>query len=203
MLEAGNILLHRRAIQVGQPALFLDRDGVINIDGGYVHDPASVRLIDGAAAMVRAFNAIGWPVIVVSNQSGIGRGYFSRAAAIAVQDQIETLLMTEESWLDAVFLCSATPVSTGALAKWRKPDCGMFLAAEQLFGISLHDSIMVGDRLTDMQAAAGARLRGGFWLTQEPLADPFIDKFPVHVITSLEAVRPETLSVFTRSQSHG
>lgn len=86
-------MLVRRPIAPGTPALFLDRDGVVNIDTGYLADPESVTLRDGAATMIAAFNAAAWPVVIVSNQSGLGRGYFDLCTMLAVQEQIEVLLL--------------------------------------------------------------------------------------------------------------
>lgn len=196
MHEASNILLQHRVIEAGRPALFLDRDGVINVDTGYVSDPSKVVLLDGAAEMIKAFNKAGWPVIVVSNQSGIGRGYFSRATAIAVQDQIDALLERAGCWLDAVFLCAASPSSASDLAAWRKPSPGMLLTAAHLFGVSLRSSFIVGDKKTDMQAGALAHLQGGFWLTPEQPADIMIDNFPVIWTPDHRQIRPAQLSNF-------
>lgn len=145
-----------RPIRPGAPALFLDRDGVIIRDTGYVARPADVALLPGASDAIRTMNRAGWPVIVVSNQSGLGRGYFDAAALEAVQDHVEALLARGGAHLDAVLVCGAAPWETGPAAGWRKPSPGMIRAAEDLFASDLANSIMVGDRATDMIAARDA-----------------------------------------------
>lgn len=202
MSEAGNILLQNRVIQGRKSTLFLDRDGVINVDTGYVSEPSQVALMDGAAEMIKAFNKAGWPVIVVSNQSGIGRGYFSRAVAISVQDRIEELLEQAGCWLDAVFLCADSPGGSTDLATWRKPNPGMLLTAAHLFGVSLRSSIIVGDKKSDMQAGALAHLRGGFWLTPEQPDEMKIDNFPIIWRSDHKQIRPEELSVLGGEAHH-
>jgi D-glycero-D-manno-heptose 1,7-bisphosphate phosphatase len=160
-LPSSNFLRHAHPIAPGLPALFLDRDGVINHDSGYVSQVADVRLLAGAAPMIRRANQAGIPVIVVSNQSGLGRGLFDAAALHAVQDRIDTLLAEDDARLDAVFLCGVHPDETGTLASWRKPAPGMFLAAQALFGVDLIDSVIIGDKPSDLAAGAAARLRRG------------------------------------------
>lgn len=194
MAGGSNVALVHRPIGTGRAALFLDRDGVINIDTGYLSDPAHVTLRQGAAAMIAAFNAAAWPVIVVSNQSGYGRGYFSCNAMLAVQEQIEALLAADGAYLDAVFLCGMAPERTDALAAWRKPEPGMLLAAQRLLGVDLATSFLVGDKVSDLQAAAGAGLRGGFFVGAED-TDLTASGLPARAVRDLAHIRPTTLDV--------
>ena len=147
---------HLRPIPPGRAALFLDRDGVIIRDTGYVARPEDVDLLPGAAEAIGAMNAAGWPVIVVSNQSGLGRGYFDRAALDSIQARVEARLSALGAGLDAVLICGAAPGETGPASTWRKPEPGMFLAARDRFALDLPNSIMIGDRDTDMRAARAA-----------------------------------------------
>lgn len=151
-----NLLLQRRPIAPGLPTLFLDRDGVVNVDTGYVVDPALVALVPGAAALIARANAAGRPVIVVSNQSALARGLADLATLVAVQDRIEALLAAEGAALDAVLICGAGPGAEGQLAAWRKPAPGMIRAAATLFGCRLEASLLIGDDARDLQAAAAA-----------------------------------------------
>ncbi|WP_025824344.1 D-glycero-alpha-D-manno-heptose-1,7-bisphosphate 7-phosphatase [Asaia astilbis] len=190
MPRSSNVVLIHRPIETGKAALFLDRDGVVNIDTGYLSDPDTVALRPGAAAMIAAFSAAGWPIIIVSNQSGLGRGYFDRSTMIAVQERIETLLSQEGASLDAVFLCGAAPDDSHELSEWRKPAPGMLLTAEKLFGIDLARSVLVGDKVSDIQAAAAAGLSSGY-LVDTPLpVTPFPFSMPVNAVHDLANVRP-------------
>jgi D-glycero-D-manno-heptose 1,7-bisphosphate phosphatase len=152
-VQAPNGCRQIRPIQPGCPALFLDRDGVIIADTGYIARCADVCLLLGAAEAIRTVNRLGWPVIVVSNQSGLGRGYFDLAALEAVQACIESRLSALGAYLDAVLICGAAPWDTGPAIAWRKPNPGMFYAARDLFGTDLPNSVMIGDRATDLIAA--------------------------------------------------
>lgn len=145
-----------RPIPPGRAALFLDRDGVIIRDTGYVAQVAQVDLLPGAAEAIRTMNGASWPVVVVSNQSGLGRGYFDHAALEVVQACVEARLAAQGAWLDAVLICGAAPWDSTTALSWRKPKPGMFLAARDRFALDLANSIMVGDRVTDMVAARDA-----------------------------------------------
>ena len=153
------------------PALFLDRDGVLIIDSGYLHDPAGVVLIPGIAAIVAACNRAGVPVVVVTNQSGIGREYYGWSDFVAVQARLAALLAAAESGarLDMVLACAYHPDAEGDFAiadhPWRKPNPGMLHAAAEALPIDLARSWMIGDRATDLAAARAAGLAGGLHLS--------------------------------------
>lgn len=189
MFRDSNVLLVHRPIAAGRAALFLDRDGVINVDTGYVSDPESVVLLPGAAAMISAFNSAYWPVIVVSNQSGYGRAYFSRGQMLAVQERIEELLSESGAYLDAVFFCGVAPEQTGALATWRKPEPGMLLAAKALFDVDLAASVLVGDKVSDLEAADRAGLRA-MYLVNDRGALPANCGLPAVIAHDLGTIRP-------------
>ena len=148
-----------------RPALFLDRDGVIVEDPGYLCRAADLRLIPGAASLISLANRRGIPVVEVTNQAGIGRGYYGWAEFVEVEEAVAGLLAREEASFDAVFAC---PYHPDGIAPWghpahpaRKPLPGMLLAAEQILDLDLRRSWIVGDKLTDLQAGYHARLRGG------------------------------------------
>lgn len=151
-----NIILHRRPIAAGSPALFLDRDGVVNRDTGYVTDPSDVSLIPGAAAAIAKVNAGGLPVIIVTNQSALARGMADLPTLISVQQRVEELLAKEGAFIDAIIMCGCGPDDAGALSEWRKPKPGMLRAAEALFQIGLHRSLLIGDNIRDIKAAEAA-----------------------------------------------
>jgi D-glycero-D-manno-heptose 1,7-bisphosphate phosphatase len=148
-----------------RPALFLDRDGVINEDVGYLHHTEGVRLVSGAAEAIAGANRLGFPVVVVTNQGGVGLGYFGWAEFAAVQDRLLELLAAKGAHVDGVFASPYHPRATGPYAHpshpSRKPNPGMLLAAADWLAIDLGRSWIVGDHARDIEAAKKAGLAGG------------------------------------------
>jgi D-glycero-D-manno-heptose 1,7-bisphosphate phosphatase len=132
--------------------VFLDRDGTIVADPGFLHEAAAVRLLPGAAAAIRRLNDAGWPVITVSNQSGIARGLYTAHEYEDVQRRLEALLAEQGARIDASFFCPHHPAFTGA-CDCRKPGTRLFLEASDRLGIDLARSWFVGDRLSDVEPA--------------------------------------------------
>jgi D-glycero-D-manno-heptose 1,7-bisphosphate phosphatase len=131
-------------------AVFLDRDGTIIADPGYINDPNAVRLLAGAAAGLRALQLAGFRLIVVSNQSGIGRGLITQAEADAVHERFTQELREHGVQLAGAYYCPHAPTDGCAC---RKPQPGMLLQASTDLGIDLRASFMIGNAATD--AAAG------------------------------------------------
>lgn len=147
-----------------RPAVFFDRDGTLIEDQDYPSDPAGVRLLPGAAEAVARLNRAGVPVVVVTNQSGIGRGYFSPAQYRAVQAEFERQLAAAGARLDAVYACPHAPDDACAC---RKPALGMYRQAAEEHGLELAASFYVGDRVRDVEPAFA--LGGtGLLLVQSP-----------------------------------
>jgi D,D-heptose 1,7-bisphosphate phosphatase len=149
-----------------RPAAFLDRDGTIMVERGFLADPAGVELIPGAAAGLRALRDAGYALVVVTNQSGIARGYFGVREFRAVQDRLEELLAAEGIRLDGVYLCPHHP-DFGEPCDCRKPGTGLYRQAAAELGLDLARSLCIGDRLSDVQAAhplggTGILLRTGY-----------------------------------------
>lgn len=149
-----------------RPAVFLDRDGTIVEEVHYLHRPADVRLEMGAAKTIREANAAGLAVIVVTNQAGIGRGYYGWDEFAAVQRRMIDLLAAEEARLDMVLAC---PFHEDAVGDYRvadhparKPNPGMLIDAAGALRLDLAASFIVGDRASDVTAGRRAGLRGGF-----------------------------------------
>lgn len=145
----------------GRPCLFLDRDGVLIEDTGYPCDPATIVLIPETLDLVRAANEAGFVTGIVSNQSGIGRGLFEWAAFAGVQRAIDDALAERGGHVDFVLACphlgeAVMPRYRVADHPWRKPNPGMMLAAAGHLELDLGRSTMLGDRDTDMRAAAAA-----------------------------------------------
>lgn len=153
---------HGPAAVPGSPALFVDRDNFLVRDPGFLHRPEDLVLLPGAAQLVRLANRSAWPVILVSNQSGIGRGLFGWEAFHAVQAALGVMLAAHGARFDATLACAAIP--DPAPHPWRKPAPGMLLACRSRFGIDLARSYLGGDRLSDLRAARAAGLAGALWI---------------------------------------
>jgi D-glycero-D-manno-heptose 1,7-bisphosphate phosphatase len=137
---------------VARPALFLDRDGTIIADAHYPGDPAQVVLLAGAAAAIARANASGIPVIVVTNQSGIGRGHITEAQYQAVNARMDELLAAGGARVDATYYCPHWTERDGP-CECRKPGIGMHRDAASALGLALPASAYVGDRWRDLQPA--------------------------------------------------
>ena len=137
-------------------AVFLDRDGTLNREVGYVGDPADLVPIDGVGPALARLAAAGFALVVVSNQSAIGRGVFTRAQVDAVNARLAAVLGAEGVVLDGLFLCPHAPAEGCAC---RKPAPGLFLEARDALGLDLAASWMVGDSANDVAAARAAGVR--------------------------------------------
>lgn len=131
-------------------AAFIDRDGTINRDAGYVDDPADVEILPGSPEAIALLNARGIPVVVVTNQSGVGRGLYSESDFEAVQREVERQLAVRGCAVDAVYRCVHAP-SDGC--DCRKPALGLYREASRELGIELDRSLYVGDKVSDVLPA--------------------------------------------------
>lgn len=144
------------------PALFLDRDGVINIDKGYVHTPEATEFVEGIFELVRHANQQGYKVIIITNQAGIGRGYYTEEDFHKYMDWMRGEFDKEDAHIDAVYFCPHH--ATHGIGQYkttcthRKPAPGMILQAAKEHNIDLTRSIMLGDKESDMQAAEAAKI---------------------------------------------
>jgi D-glycero-D-manno-heptose 1,7-bisphosphate phosphatase len=148
-----------------KPALFLDRDGVLNEDRGYVHRWEDFRWIPGAKAAVAAFNRAGWLVIVVTNQSGVGRGYYTEDEVHALHAQMQAELVAAGGRIDAFYHAPQHPEAEDAAYRHpdpplRKPNPGMILQALADWPIDREASLLVGDKPSDLEAALRAGIKG-------------------------------------------
>lgn len=141
-----------------RPAVFLDRDGTLIVDRHYLADPAGVELLPGAAEAVARLNAAGWLVVLATNQSGIGRGYFTEEAYAAVHARLVGELARHGARLDAAY--HSPDVEDGDDDADRKPGAGMFLRAGRELGVDLTRSWWIGDRARDVAAAGRFGARG-------------------------------------------
>lgn len=146
-----------------RPAIFLDRDGTLNEEVDYLSDPEQLVLIPGAAAAVARLNALGIPVVVVTNQSGIGRGKYDWEDFAAVMRRMTSLLAAADARIDAVYASAHHAKGQGDYAVAdhpdRKPNPGMLQRAAKEHGLDLTRSWMVGDKDIDLEAGRRAGCR--------------------------------------------
>jgi D-glycero-D-manno-heptose 1,7-bisphosphate phosphatase len=155
----------------GRPALFLDRDGVLIEDRNYVGRIEDMCMIAEATSAIARCNAIGIPVVVVTNQSGIARGYYQWSDFHAVQAGLCSALTAAGARLDAVLACAYHENGFEPLRvanhPWRKPNPGMLMAAACRMNLDLARSWIVGDKASDVAAGAAAGLAGGTLLNRD------------------------------------
>ena len=150
-------------------ALFLDRDGVVNVEVGYLYRPEEVRFVDGIFPLCRTAMKLGYRLIVVTNQAGIARGYYTEADFHTLMAFIQAELRAEQIELDAVYHCPFHPEHGVGQYKRehedRKPGTGMLRRGARQFDLSLAESVMIGDRCSDIAAANAAGLRQAFLIS--------------------------------------
>jgi D-glycero-D-manno-heptose 1,7-bisphosphate phosphatase len=153
---------------MSEKALFLDRDGVVNVEIGYLHRVEDVEFVPGIISLCRTAMQLGYRLVIVTNQAGIARGYYDEAAFEGLMDWMREQLRAEGVELDAVYYCPYHPEhGVGDYKREhedRKPGTGMLRRAVKDLAISLADSVMVGDRCSDIAAANSAGLRQAFLL---------------------------------------
>lgn len=142
-------------------ALFLDRDGTVIEDRGYMHDPALVQFLPGAAAALSVLVREGWVLIVVSNQSGVGRGLITGAEADSVQTRFIEVMHTAGAPVTATYICPHRPDES---CLCRKPSPFHVKQAALKHGLDLENSWMIGDRQSDILCGRNAKCRT-IWLS--------------------------------------
>ena len=143
-------------------AIFLDRDGTLNIDYGYVHGIDNFKFIDGAIDALRELKKMGYMLVLVTNQSGIARGYFSEEQFLQLTEWMDWSLAEQDVDLDGIYYCPHHPEGKGEYKEdcdCRKPKSGMLLQAIKELKIDPTQSIMVGDKVEDLKAGIGAKVK--------------------------------------------
>jgi D-glycero-D-manno-heptose 1,7-bisphosphate phosphatase len=144
-------------------AVFVDRDGTLNDDPGYVNHPDQVKLLEGVPEALRELQELGYKVIVATNQSGVARGIISEEMLDRIHERLQELLSEGDVLLDGIYCCPFHP--EGVIPKftkesdWRKPRPGMLLAAAKELDLDLGESWMIGDSQRDVQAGRSAGCR--------------------------------------------
>jgi D-glycero-D-manno-heptose 1,7-bisphosphate phosphatase len=152
-----------------KPAVFIDRDGTISEEVGYVNHPTRFRLYPYSGDAIKKLNDNNWLAIVVTNQAGVARGYFSEDVILSVHDQLKRQLATQNARLDAIYYCAHHPTVGEPPYRvdcdCRKPKAGLINRATTDFEVDLSKSWMVGDRYSDVELAHNAGLRSAFVLS--------------------------------------
>ena len=183
-------------LTAGRPAVFLDRDGTINEQMGYVNHLSRFQLLPGVARALRSLNEAGLPVVVVTNQSGLARGYFPESLLEAVHAELHRLLAREGAHLDGLYICPHHPEAREERFRLdcncRKPRTGLLERAAAELGLDLGRSYMVGDRWSDLRcgAAVGATtvlVLTGYGRGDAAYVGPGQTVQPDHVAEDLEA----------------
>ena len=143
-------------------AVFLDRDGTLINERGYLADPSKIFFYPGAATALRRLQRAGFRLVIVTNQSGVGRGYFTLAQAQRVSRRFCELLRRQGVRIDRVYMCPHRP---DAGCRCRKPNPFLARKAARELKIDLENSYMIGDQVRDLQLAKNAGLRGVLVLT--------------------------------------
>jgi D-glycero-D-manno-heptose 1,7-bisphosphate phosphatase len=147
-----------------RPAAFFDRDGVLNVDHGYVHRPEQLEWIAGAPESVRLLNEAGYLVIVITNQSGVARGFFDESAVKSFHAHMQKGLAGRGAHIDAFYYCPHHPEGTvkafAMACSCRKPRTGLLEQAAREWPIDQSASFLIGDKDHDMAAAAAFNIRG-------------------------------------------
>lgn len=174
-----------------RPALLLDRDGVINVDRGFVSRREDFEWMPGIFDVTRAAVSLGMTLVVVTNQSGIGRGYYTEDDYQAVTAYMRERFAAEGTPLAAIYHCPFHPEAVepryrAADHPWRKPRAGMLLAARDDMNLDLARSAMLGDRLVDLQAGAAAGVGALGYVTSKGLK--VVDAPPHTVFRDLSEV---------------
>lgn len=143
-----------------RPAAFLDRDGVINVDHGYTFRPVDLEFTPTAVEAIRLLNAADYPVLVVTNQSGVARGLYGTAEVEAFHEQMRAALAEQGARIDAFYYCPYHP--HGSVAEFaiehddRKPGAGMIFKAMRAWNVSREGSFLIGDKPSDAESAIAA-----------------------------------------------
>ena len=143
-----------------RPAVFLDRDGTVNVEVHYLSQPEQIELLPTVSETISMLNSRGIPVVIVTNQAGVARGYFPEHRLIAIHDHLRRILAEKNACIDGVYYCPHHP--SAGLGEYRKVcDCrkpmpGMLKRAASELAIDLTRSLLIGDRESDLQAGSNA-----------------------------------------------
>ncbi|MGP1923881.1 MAG: D-glycero-beta-D-manno-heptose 1,7-bisphosphate 7-phosphatase [Arsenophonus sp. NEOnobi-MAG3] len=171
------------------PAIFLDRDGTINLDHGYVYEIDDFRFIEGAIEAMLELKKMDYALILVTNQSGITRGLFTEAQFLELTEWMDGSLIDRGVELDGIYYCphysDEVKQKYKKICNCRKPKAGMLLVAQKQLNINMKVSYMVGDKLSDMQAGKKAHIGTNVLVTKGKSVTEDDKKYANWIINSL------------------
>jgi len=188
-------------VRVSRPAIFMDRDGTLSHEIGYVNHASRFQLFPWAVDAVRLVNRAGWAAVLVTNQAGVARGYFPESVIHEVHGRVQAALAAGDARLDGLYVCMHHP-SAGEPpyrqdCECRKPRPGMLLRAQRELDLDLARSWVVGDRHGDLQVAWNAGARGalvksgyglGEWVHHAPRWPRQPDLVAEHLLEAVERI---------------
>lgn len=163
-------------------AIFLDRDGTINVDKHYLCKPEQLEFLDGAVEALKLLKEKGYLLLVISNQSGVGRGYFGIEDVNLVNNHLNEMLIPFGVQLDAFYVC---PHIEADHCNCRKPKTGMYEQAVKDFDLDLTECFMVGDKVSDILAASKLGTGYGLVLSGHDIDDEARLKYADHLYANL------------------
>ncbi len=190
-----------------RPAIFLDRDGTLNIDTGYTHRPQDLRLHDHVLPGLQKLVALGFELVIVTNQSGIARGHFDEGQMHAFHQALRDQLATAGISLAGIYHCPFHPEATRECFRQdsplRKPRPGMLLAAAADLALDLSASVAIGDKKSDIAAGQAAGCRTILVQTgQQGAGEPELNVTPDHVAADLVAAAAWIESAWSGKSNH-
>ncbi|MBN2009281.1 D-glycero-beta-D-manno-heptose 1,7-bisphosphate 7-phosphatase [candidate division KSB1 bacterium] len=153
--DVTNVGYFEKRPEKSAPAIFLDRDGTINTDISYLHEPEKFELLPGAIEGMKSFRNMGYKIIIVTNQGGIGLGYYTKEDFYRVNRQMMKLLSQHQIMLDKIYFC---PHNLSENCECRKPGIALIKRAQHDLNIDMKNSFFIGDSQVDIEAAKNAGL---------------------------------------------
>lgn len=172
---------------IKKKVIFLDRDGVINVDTGYVYKIEDFKFIDGVFKACLHFKKLGFDIIIVTNQSGIGRGYFTQDDFNKLNKYIKKEFLKNDIKILDVFFCPHKPEDK---CNCRKPEIGMIEQALNLYDIDLKNSWMIGDKSSDIQLAINSNIKNSILINST-----YIDKKEINLSNFVVNSLDETINI--------
>jgi D-glycero-D-manno-heptose 1,7-bisphosphate phosphatase len=176
-----------------RPAVFLDRDGTVCEEVGYLRQTKDLRLIPGSARAIRQIQQAGWKAVIISNQSGVARGYLTEEAVQTIHTALQEMLQKNGAAVDGIYFCPHHPLGNPPYnihCHCRKPEPGMLLRGALDLDIDLRKSIVIGDKYSDVQTAQRLNIPGilvltGFGKGELEKYQQSWERAPVHISKNL------------------
>lgn len=176
-----------------EPAVFIDRDGTVCEEVGYLSQLKDLRLIPGSAQAIRRIREAGWKAVIISNQSGVARGYMSEKTVLTIHAALRKMLQHQDAEIDGIYYCPHHPQGNppyNIYCRCRKPESGMLLKAAEELHIDLKRSIVIGDKYSDVLTGQRLNIPGilvltGFGKSERDKYQSHWEQEPAHIAENL------------------